>query len=167
GMGWSTAWTVSGWARRGNADEAHRDLESGVGHNTNASLLSQIDGGHPLPFQIDANFGATAGLAEILLQSQNGEIAILPALPKAWPNGSVSGLRARGGAEIGIVWKGGRAVSATLLARVDGEYQIRAPRGQKIAAIRSNGRKLSLVSSPNGAVILQANAGREYAIDFT
>ena len=167
GMGWSTAWKVSCWARLGNAEEAHRNLESVVAHNTNASLLSQIDGGHPLPFQIDANFGATAGLAEMLLQSHTSEIAILPALPKAWPDGSVSGLRARGGAEIGIAWKGGRAVSATLLSHIDGEYHIRAPRGQKIASMRSNGRKLSLVSSPNGAVILRANAGREYAIDFT
>ncbi|HXF27665.1 MAG TPA: glycoside hydrolase family 95 protein [Bryobacteraceae bacterium] len=167
GNGWSTAWKASCWARLGNAEESHRNLASVVAHNTNASLLSQIDGGHPLPFQIDANFGSTAGLAEMLLQSHNGEIAMLPALPKAWPEGSVSGLRARGGAEIGIAWKGNRAVSATLLARIDAEHRIRAPRGQKIASIHSSTGALPLGSSRDGTAVLRVTAGHEYSIKFT
>ena len=81
--------------------------------------------------QIDGNFGITAGISEMLLQSQAGEIELLPALPKEWPTGSISGLRARGGYEVSLTWQDGKFVSATV-KNVSGDGQCKIRYGGKV-----------------------------------
>ncbi len=120
GTGWSKAWKINFWARLLDGDHAHKMLREQL----RTSTLENLWDTHP-PFQIDGNFGATSGIAEMLLQSPTGVVDVLPALPSAWPSGSVSGLRARGDVTVDASWKDGTASEIALHAGSAGPIRVR------------------------------------------
>ena len=132
--GWSTGWRINLWARLGKAEQAYHifqklltyvspDKYNGTDRRRSGGTYPNLFDAHP-PFQIDGNFGGTAGVCEMLLQGDGNTITLLPALPQQWNEGEVSGIRARGGHEISMAWSGGKVTQLSIKSVNDGKLVV-------------------------------------------
>jgi alpha-L-fucosidase 2 len=181
--GWGRAWAIALWARFQDGDMAWDSLKTLVNHSLNGNLFDDVNDTHLKPnvsvrtgvpdliFEIDANFGSAAGMAEMLMQSHDGVIALLPALPSDWKQGKVKGLRARGGLEVSMEWSDGKSTKATVQPLRDSVYRFRAPKGQRLAGLaKMAGGTWSPVRLPvsEGDVFeLPGHVGEPYRFTFT
>jgi alpha-L-fucosidase 2 len=157
GAGWSLAWKINFWARLLDAAEAYKRLTNLLIPARTAPNMFDL---HP-PFQIDGNFGGTSGITEMLLQSHGDQVSLLPALPTAWPAGSVSGLLARGGFEIALEWIGGTVLRGSIRSTLGRELRLRTPAP---VTVTSEGQPVRVERPEPNVVVFDTKRGREYEI---
>jgi len=184
--GWSMAWKINWWARLQDGEHAYKILSDAFTYINPTETREVMGGGgtypnlfdaHP-PFQIDGNFGATAGITEMLLQSHAGEIALLPALPAAWKKGFVKGIKARGNFTVTINWNESRLAQATIYSGNGGTCRISTLQPVKIIEVPSataktnNSNALNTVYGPvkyeknEKATLVELNIPKRYQVDF-
>ncbi len=160
GTGWSKAWKVNFWARLRDGDHAHTMVSQLLKESTASNLFDL----HP-PFQIDGNFGGTAGMTEMLLQSQGDAVELLAAMPQAWASGSVTGLKARGNVEVDMAWDRNALTGAVLRPGTDNSAL--KVKGQNIAhakLVDSKGNAVSFTADGDNTIVFAAKAGETYTI---
>jgi alpha-L-fucosidase 2 len=149
--GWSMGWKVNWWARMLDGNHAYKLIQnqlSPVGSNRGGGgSYNNLFDAHP-PFQIDGNFGCTSGITEMLVQSANGEIHLLPALPDVWKEGSITGIRAKGGFEVvELKWKDGKIEKAVIKSTIGGNLRLRVPNTLDLE--KGKGLKVASGENPN------------------
>ena len=153
--GWSMGWKVNLWARLLDGDHAYKLITdqltpvTGAGRRMSGGTYPNLFDAHP-PFQIDGNFGCASGIAEMLLQSHDGAIHLMPALPARWKNGSISGLKARGGFGVDIQWKDGEIETATIKSVLGGNCRLRS-----YVPLKGKGLKEAKGANPNSFYSVQ------------
>jgi len=156
GTGWARAWKTALWARLGDGDHAYKLLHGLIAENTLPNMFDDCP-----PFQIDGNFGGTAAIAEMLMQSRIGEVTVLPALPHRWPEGEVDGLRARGGLRVGITWHKGTPAEVRLLSKAATSVRVRYQHQSVVVAL-APGEQLIVDAS---RLMAPANSHQPTAVD--
>ena len=164
--GWSRSWIINCMARLEDGEAAYANVLQLIRQSTRHNLLDVCGLKANSPYQVDGNLGGPTGLIEMLLQSHAGVVRLLPALPKAWPEGSFRGLRARGGLEVDLEWKNGRATKATLRAATDHVHRIAAPRNQTIAPA-APGTRNRVDAEAAAEITLTMKAGEAVTLHFT
>ena len=172
GTGWSLAWKVNLWARLHEGNHAHKLLQHLLNPVSNTETNMQNGGGtysnffcaHP-PFQIDGNFGGAAGIAEMLVQSHQGYIEFLPALPDVWGQGKYSGLCVRGGAQVSAEWKNSKLQQAEILATADNTFHIKVPAYSTKLKLVKKGKTTDLPAA-NGVASIHLMKGDQVKILF-
>lgn len=186
GTGWSKGWKINVWARLHDGNHAHKLIREqltltgveGTNYANGGGTYPNLLDAHP-PFQIDGNFGGTSGITEMLLQSHDGALHILPSLPDEWASGQVTGLKARGGFTVDISWKDGKVTELKIKSSMGGNCRIRVSQPLRSVAIAkgenkndfyksaqplSAGASVSTKGKPSYQHDLVTVAGKEYII---
>ncbi|MEJ7560787.1 MAG: glycoside hydrolase family 95 protein [Pedobacter sp.] len=167
GTGWSLAWKVNMWARLLDGNHAYKlfrnqlrlTKENDANYNSGGGVYPNLFDAHP-PFQIDGNFAGTAGVIEMLIQSQNNEIHLLPALPDAWKDGTLKGIKAKGNFTVNIEWNAGKLKAATIVSNVGGNCTIRASQPFKVEGVTFK----SAQSNLGFTLTFETKRGKSYKI---
>ena len=160
GTGWSKGWKINFWARLRDGDRSHKLVQEILKESTLTNLFDT----HP-PFQIDGNFGSTAGMTEMLVQSQGGSLEVLPALPSSWNTGSFKGIKARGNFELNADWSEGKLTSLEILSNSGSECSLKYDGIKDYKVSKQGGGTVDTTVVDNNKVIFKTERGAVYVVN--